>query len=610
MVDFDPLTAACPKCHAPAGAKCKNWKGQNKFTCKVRLAGPPVTKALGEFPLRRIDRFPPEAADLLESVGLFTLFDLEGRCDDVRRNHPNTDFYAPGIGSQVYAVFRSVFGVNEQDLVVAAGDAVIDHLTPGKPPTQPALPEPVPDSAPVGCPEAVAAVMLSDVPGLSPYALKKLFAAGELRTVGQVWDWVEEDGALDGGIADPHGVGLFGVLRGIGMSAAKANQTSEAFYSFLRTKGADPRVRLAPYTSTKPRPVSADATYSPAPEPLPSEPVAPPEPDASEPRIDLYNCDCITGMREHLAPGSVDLVVTSIPFEELFSYSGKPEDVGNNGSTVDVRAGRFALNMRFVADSIRHALRPGANCCVHIQQLLAYKVQHGYTGRRDFRGAMIDVFGAAGLLFHGEVAVPKNPQAMANRLNLHSLQFKTGYARDSSLLAPAPNDYVLIFRSPGGHPCPPKAVRYKHHNPGGWVGEEEWIAWARGVWADVLEIDVLDGSRGHKEERHEKHVCPLQLEVIRRLVSLYTNPVAVQPDVLVLDPFSGIGSTGYVCAGGASPCTKLALAGPRNFVGFELKTSYHNAARDYTARALAARRTAAGAAAEPSLLDGIGADVA
>lgn len=272
--------------------------------------------------------------------------------------------------------------------------------------------------------------------------------------------------------------------------------------------------------------------------------------------------------------------------------------MGNNGSTVDPRAGRFALNLRFAVESLHRVMRPGSNCCIHIQQLLAYKNQHGYMGRRDFRGAVVDVFtarpseGGEPLRFVGDVAIPKNPQAMAQRLSLHSLQFKTGYSRDSGQLAPAPNDYVLIFRKEGAHPCPPKAVRYGRKNPAGWVSESDWIEWAKGTWENVLEIDVLDGARLHKESKHEKHVCPLQLEVIRRIVSLYTNPIDVQPDVTVLDPFMGIGSTAYICAGGKSPVTGRGLDRPRNAVGFELKDSYHRASVDYVRRALKAAERA------------------
>lgn len=304
-------------------------------------------------------------------------------------------------------------------------------------------------------------------------------------------------------------------------------------------------------------------------------------------RTDLRFGDCIPGMRA-LPAGSVHLTVTSIPFEALFSYSGKPEDVGNNESTVDLRAGRFALNLRFWIDALMHVHAPGTNVCVHVQQLLAYANQHGFMGRRDFRGAVIDLFRAGGFNFIGEFVIPKNPQAMAQRLSLHSLQFKTGYSRNGCLLAPCVNDYVLIFQKTGEHPCPPKPLRHET-NPKGWMTTEEWVRDASGLWDDIIEIDVLDGARGHREQEHEKHVCPLQLEVIRRLVRIYTNPIDRQPDVTVLDPFMGIGSTAYVCVGGRSRVTGLALEEPRNVIGFELKESYHAASVAYVDDARRAR---------------------
>jgi DNA modification methylase len=291
----------------------------------------------------------------------------------------------------------------------------------------------------------------------------------------------------------------------------------------------------------------------------------------------IWNQDCIAGLQERIVDGSIHLTVTSIPFEELFTYSGKLEDVGNNGSTVDVRAGRFALNMRFVVAQLFRVHAPGTNVCIHIQQLLAYKNQHGFMGRRDFRGAMIDVFSAGGFHFIGEVAIPKDPQQMAQRLNLHSLQFATGKRRDANKLAPAINDYVLIFQKPGESANPVRCIREREENPGGWITTENWIKWASGVWDDILQIDVLDGWRSARESDQEKHVCPLQLELIRRFVLLYTNPIGVQSDVTVLDPFMGIGSTAWVCLGGETHDGST-VNEPRNVIGFELKESYFDQA--------------------------------
>jgi DNA modification methylase len=273
----------------------------------------------------------------------------------------------------------------------------------------------------------------------------------------------------------------------------------------------------------------------------------------------IWNEDCVRGMPARLDPGSVDLTVTSIPFGSLFMYSGKTEDVGNNADGTDFVESMFGLHLRFFAEQLLNVQRPGTNACIHIQQLVTYKIQHGYTGRRDFRGAVVDVFSAAGFDWKGEFVIPKNPQAIAQRQKLSSLLFVQG-ARDSRQLAPAVNDYVMIFQRPGEAPRVP-ALR-THKNPSGWVTTDEWIRDACGVWKDIREMDVLEGWRGAREEDDEKHVCPLQLEVIRRLVRLYTNP-----GELVLDPFMGIGSTGFV-----------SLEQGRSSVGFELKESYYRQA--------------------------------
>jgi DNA methylase len=281
----------------------------------------------------------------------------------------------------------------------------------------------------------------------------------------------------------------------------------------------------------------------------------------------IWNEDCIAGMAARLEPESVDLTVTSIPFGALFMYSGKTEDVGNNEDGVDMVGSSFGLHMRFFVEQLARVQRPGTNACVHIQQLLAYKVQHGYMGRRDFRGAVIDLFCAGGFNYHGEFVIPKDPQAVAQRSHLNSLAFATG-ARNARDLAPYVNDFVLIFQRCGQATTPVRALR-THENPAGWLTTEEWIRDAHGVWLGIREMDVLDGVKGAREEGDEKHVCPLQLEVIRRLVLLYSNPGEV-----VLDPFMGVGSTAAV-----------ALREGRRALGFELKESYWRQAVRNAARA-------------------------
>lgn len=271
----------------------------------------------------------------------------------------------------------------------------------------------------------------------------------------------------------------------------------------------------------------------------------------------LYCEDNIPGMAARLQPGSVDLTVTSIPFGALFMYSGKTEDIGNNQDGIDMRAGQFGLHLRFHIEQLFRVMADGAVVCVHIQQLLTTKVQHGYMGRRDFRGAVVDLYSAGGFNWAGEFVIPKNPQRVAQAQSIHSLLFITGL-RDSRDWAPYVNDYVLIFKKPGkGKPV--RALYRPDENPSGWVTSEEWIRDAHGLWSDIQETDVLGGWKNAGDEDDEKHVCPLQLEVIRRCMKLYSNP-----GDMVLDPFMGIGSTAFV-----------AIELGRHAVGFELKESYH-----------------------------------
>jgi DNA modification methylase len=298
----------------------------------------------------------------------------------------------------------------------------------------------------------------------------------------------------------------------------------------------------------------------------------------------LWNEDCIEGMMSRLEPDSVDLTVTSPPFEGLFTYSAHDMDMGNNESTNDLREGRFAINFRFWAEQLLRVHRPGTNACIHIQQLIAHKVQHGFMGRRDFRGMVIDICRAAGWDYIGEIVVWKDPQMVATRTHLHSLQFKTGHSRGSQMWSPAPNDFVVIVQKPGEskYKVYPLATR-EGKNPDGWMTEKDWILWARGTW-DISETDVLDSGSStmklnkFKEAPDERHVCPLQLSLIRRLVMMYSNPAEVQPNSTVLDPFMGIGSTAYTALGGRSVHSGFGVGKPRNVVGFELKPSYFKAA--------------------------------
>ena len=249
-----------------------------------------------------------------------------------------------------------------------------------------------------------------------------------------------------------------------------------------------------------------------------------------------------------LPDDSIDLSVYSPPFASLFTYSPSLRDLGNSSSRVE-----FLEHYSFILAEVLRLTKPGRLSCVHVQQLTTSKAMHGLTGLSDFRGEVIRAHQAAGWTFHGEVTVNKDPQAQAIRTKAHALMFVTKN-RDSSGTRPGLADYLLLFRKPGDNVVPIKTD----------VTNEEWINWAQPVWMDIRETNTLNGRSG-RAEQDEKHICPLQLDFIERCVRLWSNP-----GELVLSPFAGIGSEGY-----------MAVKHNRRFVGCELKPSYWKTACDY-----------------------------
>jgi len=263
----------------------------------------------------------------------------------------------------------------------------------------------------------------------------------------------------------------------------------------------------------------------------------------------LANDDSIRVMRDDMAPESVDLAVFSPPFSALFTYSSQPEDLGNC-SEHDNDA-EFSIHFAHFADALLRVMKQGRVVCLHLQQLIAFRAKHGRKGLRDFRGMVIGRMEAAGFHYYGEFVVSKNPQATAIRTKSERLQF-TQFKRDSLESSPCLNDYVLQFRKPGK-----QAVKVLND-----VSNDEWIRWASGIWGDIRESDVLQGWQKGRDPEDEKHICPLQLEVIRRCVRLWTNPGEI-----VFTPFAGIGSEVYV-----------AIEQKRIGWGIELKPAYYRQA--------------------------------
>lgn len=253
--------------------------------------------------------------------------------------------------------------------------------------------------------------------------------------------------------------------------------------------------------------------------------------------------DCI----EHMAtmPGeSVDFSVYSPPFPSLYAYTSDAEDIGNS-EELDTEA---RLHLLFFYEQIRRIIKPGRVMMVHVAQIPRMK-RSGGVGLADFRGLNIRIAERAGFTFEYDWVVRKNPQAQAIRTRSRELQF-AGLESDRANTRGAIPDYLLKFRAPGTNAVPIKSVNQ--------VSRDNWIKWAECCWDDIRETDTLN-LKGTKGDGDTKHICPLQLEVIRRLVILYTNP-----GELVFSPFAGIGSEGFV-----------ALKNDRRFYGCELKPEYH-----------------------------------
>lgn len=274
---------------------------------------------------------------------------------------------------------------------------------------------------------------------------------------------------------------------------------------------------------------------------------------------DIHNGDCITHMMEDMPEESIDFAVFSPPFPSLYAYSDAPGDIGN----VDSMGGEAAVHLSFMFHGLARVLKPGRAAVVHVCQIPRMK-RSGGVGLCDFRGTNIRLGERAGLTYQYDWTVRKNPQSQAIRTRSRELQF-SGLENDRAAQRGTLNDYLIKFRKPGEN-----AVKIDTKDQ---VSRNDWIAWAEGCWDDVHETDTLN-TKVAKSEEDTKHICPLQLEVIRRCVLLYTNPGEI-----VFSPFAGIGSEGFVSLGGTSPKTKRSIIDARRFYGCELKSEYFEQAK-------------------------------
>lgn len=263
-------------------------------------------------------------------------------------------------------------------------------------------------------------------------------------------------------------------------------------------------------------------------------------------RWSIHHGDCIPHMAE-MPAASVDLAVFSPPFPSLYAYTSFAEDIGNS----EDERGEAKIHLSFFYRQLARIVKPGRAIVVHVAQIPRMK-RAGEVGLFDYRGMNIRLGERAGLVFEYDWVVRKNPQAQAIRTRSRELQF-SGLENDRAKSRGTLPDYLLKFRVDGDN-------EVKIQSEG--VSRENWIKWAECCWDDIKETDTLNVREGRGEE-DTKHICPLQLGVIDRLVRLFSNP-----DEIVFSPFTGIGSEGY-----------QALKLGRRFYGCEIKDEYIAAAR-------------------------------
>lgn len=245
---------------------------------------------------------------------------------------------------------------------------------------------------------------------------------------------------------------------------------------------------------------------------------------------------------------SVDFSVFSPPFASLYTYSNSPRDMGNCRDDEEF----FAHYKHLIHEQMR-IMKPGRNISIHCMLMPTSKERDGYIGLRDFRGDIIRAYQAEGFIFHSEVVIWKDPVTAMQRTKALGLLHKQ-IKKDSAMSRQGIPDYVVTMRKPGDNPDPISHTAEE-------FPVEMWQKYASPIWMDIDPSDTLQ-YRSAREHDDERHICPLQLEVIRRLLFLWSR----EGDV-VHSPFMGIGSEGHE-----------ALKMKRRFIGAELKTSYYEQA--------------------------------
>lgn len=270
---------------------------------------------------------------------------------------------------------------------------------------------------------------------------------------------------------------------------------------------------------------------------------------------------------------TVGLSVFSPPFASLYTYSDSERDAGNC-----ISMKQFIRHFRFLAPELLRITKPGRLCAIHCMPLPTSKARDGFIGLHDFRGHLVRAMVSKGWIYHCEAAIWKDPVTQMQRTHALGLLYKT-IRKDSTMSRMGLADYVMFFRKPGENAEPVKHSAEE-------FPVDQWQKWASPVWTDIDPGDTLQG-RSARGESDERHICPLQLEVIRRCLVIYSNPGDV-----VFTPFLGIGSELFMALGGTTRAG--ARVEPRKGVGIELKPEYFAQAKRNLAEAKSVQKSLPG----------------
>ena len=269
----------------------------------------------------------------------------------------------------------------------------------------------------------------------------------------------------------------------------------------------------------------------------------------TENKYALYNGDSCEVVKE-IPDNSIHYTIFSPPFASLYTYSNSDRDMGNSKGDDE-----FYNHFIYLAKELYRITMPGRLLSFHCMDLPLMKERDGIIGLKDFPSIIRQIFEDCGFIYHSKVTIWKNPVTEMQRTKALGLLHKQ-IRKDSAMNRQGIPDYIVTMRKPGDNP---ERISHTHET----FPVDVWQNYASPVWMDIRQSDTLQ-KKSAREDKDERHICPLQLEVIQRCVELWTNPGDI-----VLDPFAGIGSVPYV-----------AVTMGRRGIGIELKDSYYKQAKN------------------------------